>query len=105
MDEELTETLKRARKILADTSALLELEIDKLFDTEVEEDDKARIKDMKSMIQHLQHCWRQVLDIEAKSGLTAAGGYKPLDLEAARDEILGRLARLADRGQAQSVPG
>jgi len=92
--EELEDVLNRARKLLADISALLELEIDRLFAAEVDSDNKERIEKAKDMIRQTQKAMAMVLEIEAKAGLSMLADRNAMNLEAARDEILRRLARL-----------
>ena len=94
--EELQDVLNRARRILADTSALLELEIERLFETEIEVSDDEQMKRIKNLIAQAQKGVQQVLDIEAKAGLTVPVGGSALDLERAREEIMRRIARLVD---------
>ncbi len=94
--EEAEGLLNAARKLLADTSAMLELELDRLFEIEVDDTDKDRIKQINELIRSTQKAMQTVLDIELKYGLDVPGlGDGEIDLEAAREEILGRLARLA----------
>lgn len=92
--EELENVLNRARKLLADISAVLELEIDRLFGVEFDADDTEREKQIKALIAQTQRAWQTVIEIEAKHGLSAYDGRPELDLEAARAEILERLGRL-----------
>ena len=63
--EELQDVLNRARRILADTSALLELEIERLFATEVDVSDDEQLKRIKGLITQTQKGVQQILDIEA----------------------------------------
>lgn len=91
--EDLKEVLDRARRLLADISALLELECDRLFEIEVDPDDDTRIIRIKELIAQTQKAMQTVLDIEKKAGL-GQDGPPQLDLEGAREEILRRLARL-----------
>ena len=93
--EELENVLNRARKLLADLSAVLELEIDRLFGIEFDENDTDREKQIKTLIGQAQRAWQTVIDLEAKYGLSPYDGRSELDLEAARAEILERLGRLA----------
>ena len=93
--EELENTLNRARKLLADVSAVLELEIDRLFGVEFDEDDKEREKQVKALIAQTQKAWQTVIDLEAKYGLSPYDKQPELDLEAARAEILERIGRFA----------
>ncbi len=92
--EELENVLNRARKLLADLSAVLELEIDRLFGIEFDENDTEREKQIKTLIGQAQRAWQTVLDLEAKYGLSPYDNRTELDLEAARAEILERLGRL-----------
>ena len=101
--EELEDVLNRARRLLADISALLELEIERLFDTEIEPDDRVRIDNATDMIRQTQKAMATILEIEAKAGLSAMADRNAMDLEAARDEILRRLARLTPGKDAPGV--
>ena len=94
--EELQDVLNRARRILADTSALLELEIERLFETEVDVSDDEHLKRIKGLITQTQKGVQQILDIEAKAGLSVLVGGSALDLDKAREEILRRIARLVE---------
>ena len=93
--EELEDVLNRARKILADTTALLDLEIERYFDEEVEDKEEERIKRIQGLITQTQKGMQQIMDIELKTGLTQAA-ERELNLDDARREILRRIARLAD---------
>ena len=95
--EELENVLNRARKILADTAVLLDLEIERYFDEEVEESDEKRLKRLKELIAQTQKGMQQILDIEMKSGLTLLVGGRELDLDHAREEILRRIARITEQ--------
>ena len=92
-ESDLTETLTRARKLLADTSAFLELEIDRLCDVEID-DEPDQVKRMKDLVAQVQKGLQTVLDLEAKHGIRREAEHA-LNLEDARNEILRRLARLA----------
>lgn len=92
--EDLENTLNRARKLLADTSALLELEIDRLFDIEINPDDSVRLKEVTDLIKSTQKAMAMVMEIEMKHGLSAFDARPTLDLEAARAEILERFDSL-----------
>ncbi len=92
-EKDLTETLTRARKLLADTSAFLELETDRLYEVEIE-DEPGRIKQVRDLIAQVQKCMQTVLDLEIKHGVRREADGA-LNLEDARDEILRRLARIA----------
>jgi len=96
LTREIEDTLKSARRIFADVSAFLELEIDRLFEIEVNDLDRARAKAVQSLIRDNQKALMMVLEIEAKLGHdTGPRHQQMIDLEAARDEIEDRLARLA----------
>ncbi len=92
--EELEDVLNRARKILADTMALLDLEIERYFGEEIEETDEKRLTHIKSLITQTQKAMQQILDIETKAGLALLVGGRELDLDHAREEILRRIARI-----------
>jgi len=101
--EELETVLNRARKLLADTSALLELEIDRLFKAELDEDEGVRLKEVTDLIRQTQKAMAMVMEIEVKYGLSSFETRSELDLEAAREEILERFRRIrrqAVRGKA-----
>jgi hypothetical protein len=91
--EELENTLNRARKLLADTSALLELEIDRLFKSEIDPDESVRLKEVTDLIRNTQRAMAMVMEIEVKYGLSPFEARSQLDLEAAREEILERFRR------------
>ena len=95
--EELENVLNRARKILADTAALLDLEIERFFAEEVDESDEKRLKRLRELIAQTQKGMQQILDIEMKSGLTLLVGGRELDLDHAREEILRRIARFTEQ--------
>ncbi|MEM7422498.1 MAG: hypothetical protein AAF334_02185 [Pseudomonadota bacterium] len=92
--EELDNVLDRARRLLADLSAQLEHESDRLFGVELDEADEARIKTVRGLIAQVQKAMQTVIDIELKAGLSPSPGAGALDMEAAREEIIGRLSRL-----------
>ncbi len=92
--EELENTLNRARRLLADTMALLELENEKFFKTELEDDEKAHLDEVVKLIKQTQRAMQTVLDIEVKYGLSPLESGQQLDLEAAREEILERFDRI-----------
>ena len=101
--EELENVLNRARKILADTAALLELEIERYFDAEVEAKDEDRLNRIRKLITDTQKGMQQILDIELKSGLAHLVGGREMDLDRAREEILRRIARLTVREPASGI--
>ena len=91
--EDFNEILENACRILADTSAYLELKVEELLKIEAGTESAEDRKLLESQIKQTHAAWRQVLDIQAKSKRSTAY-HPPLDMEAAREEILGRLARL-----------
>lgn len=93
---ELEDVLAKTRRVLADVSTKLEAEIDRLdFAIEGEKDDKRQTA-LKEMSESARKTFRTVVDIEAKLGLSLyREGPETLDLEAARVEILDKLAILA----------
>lgn len=92
--EELENVLNRARKLLADISALLELEVDRLFEVELGEDEGVRLKAVTDLIRQTQKAMAMVMEIEVKYGLSPFEARAELDLEAAREEILERFRRI-----------
>ena len=94
---EIQGTLDNARMILANTSALLELETDRLFLERADETEQDRLKTINVLIRETQKAMMMVVDIEAKLLLRRVSADDPglIDLEAARREIESRLARLA----------
>ena len=93
--EELENTLNRARKLLADTLALLELENERFFKTELDTDEKAHLDTVMDLVKRTQKAMQTVIDIEVKYELSPHNARSQLDLEAARVEILDRLGRLS----------
>ncbi|MGF1503117.1 MAG: hypothetical protein ACFBSD_15010 [Paracoccaceae bacterium] len=94
--ETVDQTLDRARRIFADVAAFLELEIDRLFQSDVDPIDEARVDKVRDLIRQNQQALLKVLEIQQKLGRdTDAERRQMLDLEAARDEIARRLDRLA----------
>ena len=93
-DDALDTLLDDMRKLLADTRALLELELEQLKDHEFDPSDDKRTKSLKDFVAQLQRLLGQILDAQAKAAAHAVEARASLDLEAARAEILGRLARL-----------
>jgi hypothetical protein len=90
----LEETLARAQRLFADVAHFLETEIER--QTDAEPADEARIKSVKTLIQLNAQALLKVIEIESKLGHDiSALGHRALDLEAARDEIDRRLARVA----------
>ena len=95
--EELENILNQARKILADTMAVLELENEKFLKAELKQDDKVHLDEVMKMVKLTQQTMQTVTAIEDKYGLSAMEARQHLDLEAARAEILERIRRLARR--------
>ena len=93
--EELENTLNRARKLLADTLALLELENERFFKTELDTDEKAHLDTVMDLVKRTQKAMQTVIDIEVKYEISPHNARSQLDLEAARVEILDRLSRLS----------
>lgn len=97
--EELENTLNRARKALADTTAVLELEKERLFGAQIDPkslkgEDAIRYKAILGLLAQVQKAIQTVLDIEIKYGISPFEARQHLDLEAARAEILERIRRL-----------
>jgi len=93
--EGLKEVIQSLQKLLADSCALLELRIEKLTDAQSEAKDSAEEKAYDDVINNAKRRLQQTLDVRTKA-LAAGLGEQPLfDREAAKDEILRRLARLA----------
>ncbi len=92
--KDLEKVMENACKILADASAFLDEHIEHLKQMKAEETNKEQVDELKKLVQSLQTSWRQVLDLQAKTGWTPLG-VPALDLEAARAEIESRLNRYA----------
>lgn len=92
--EDAEDILENARTILADISAFLKSRRERLKGALADTEDEAEMKDLEDKLMQTQKSWRLVLDLQAKAGRACA--HAPaMDLEQARAEILGRLARLA----------
>ncbi len=94
-NEALENTLNCARKLLADTLALLELENERFFKIELDTDEKAHLDTVVDLVKRTQKAMQTVIDIEVKYGHSSCNYGSQLDLEAARVEILDRLGRLS----------
>ena len=95
-EQDLEETLASARRIFADVAAFLELEIDRLFALDVDED-AGRLTRVMDLIRQNQQALIKVLEMRHRLGReTARECHQMIDLEAARAEIESRLARLAE---------
>ncbi|MEM6621581.1 MAG: hypothetical protein AAF674_05080 [Pseudomonadota bacterium] len=91
--ERLESILIDARRILADAGALLELEIEALEKSSPLDDTATKhLENLKSVLTECRKSTTQVIDLEAKLCMHALSFGPPLDLEAARDEILSRFA-------------
>lgn len=91
--EHLEDVLIEARRILADTRAVLELEIEKLDDGDLDEKAEERLKNLKTTLGEARRSTTMVLELEAKLCVHALSLGPAIDLEAAREEILSRFAR------------
>lgn len=91
--EEMENVLNRARRLLADTMALLELENERFWKTELDSDEKAHLDTVMDLIKRVQRAMATVVEIETKYGLSPYEARANLDLEAAREEILERFRR------------
>lgn len=98
VDQGTNDVLSRARKILADATVLLELEIDRLFALESDPDDTKRLQSISDLIRQTQRAMTMVLQFEATTDAAPQGDDATLDLGAAHDEIMRRLDRIADTG-------
>lgn len=94
--EDLKDCLNRARKLLADTAAFLDMQMEHLCAQEIDTDlDKDGLKQIQALVNDVRRCMMIVLELQAKHGLPEKNPSAALNLEEARDEILRRLARLA----------
>ena len=92
--ERLEAVLIDARRLLADTRAALELQIERLKDGPLDDDAQAQLKGFETLLAQARKATTSVIDLEAKVCVHSLSLGPPLDLEAARYEILSRLARL-----------
>lgn len=91
----LEETLDGARRLFADLTAFLELEIEELGKTDTEALTEARMRSVTDLIRMSQKALTVVLEIKSKLARDLGASREDmLDLDAARDEIARRLARL-----------
>ena len=96
--EDFNDLLQKTRELLANTCAFLELRIETLSNEKAGANEPDEVKALDGLITDTRKCLQQAVDVRTKA-LAAGITDKPeLDLEAARDEILGRFARLSDRG-------
>lgn len=99
---DLDKTLDHAHRSLADTIALLDLEIEDLWKNQADVDDIKRYDKLRALVREANRVKAQVVEIQAKVGLENLDEKTALNLETARDEILRRLARLAaENGQGE----
>ncbi|MEM1161915.1 MAG: hypothetical protein AAGJ28_13355 [Pseudomonadota bacterium] len=103
--KDLEQTLDDARQLLGDSHALLQLENDRLFDEARAEDDRVRADKLSDQIGRVNKAIERIIEFDVKSGLNVLGERDAMNLEAARDEILGRLARIIAREPSEGVPG
>jgi phosphoribosyl-dephospho-CoA transferase len=103
--EDLERTIERARKTLADAAALMDLEIEELWNTETDVDDPKRYDRITSLIRQAHKAMSAITDIEKSTGLGRLADKDVLNLEEARAEILRRLAGIASDEAEGSVPG
>lgn len=91
--------LASARRLFERLAAALEAEIEDAEPLLDGEPDRERIKALQGLIRDTHRALLLVLELRVKlerRGPPSVDGA--LDLEAAREEIAGRLARLAERG-------
>ena len=103
-EEDLEKVLTRARRLLADISATLQLESDQLFSEQFDGTDEDRLAALKTQISQIQKAWDRVIDLEAKTGVTLVAKHPQLDLEAARGSAgCERFGELSGRGFAATT--
>lgn len=93
--DDLERTIERARRTLADAAALMDLEIEELWNTETDPDDPKRYDRITALIRQAHKAMSAITDIEKSTGLGRLAEKDALNLEEARAEILRRLAGLA----------
>ena len=88
-----------ARRLFARLARALDDEIERLSRLNTADPDEVRVKAVADLIRDTQRALMTVLDFENRLARRDPGEDDGvLDLEAARAEITGRLARLAQRG-------
>lgn len=102
---DLEQTLDHAHRSLADTIALLDLEIEALWTNEPDVEDIKRYDKLRALVREANRVKAQVIEIQAKVGLENLDEKTALNLEDARDEILRRLARLSADQDQGAIPG
>lgn len=91
--------LASARRLFVRAARALDGEIESLASSPNDEQDRDRIKRIEAVTREAQRALLVVLEFEAKLDRREPDEIDgALDLEAAREEITGRLARLAERG-------
>ena len=93
--KDFDEILQSTRKLLADTNAFLELKLEALSDAMSETNDSDDVKDLMSHIAETKKYLTVALDARNKALSHGFSCSPALDLEAAKDEVLRRLSRLA----------
>ena len=101
--DRIKSALDDSLKLLTKTSQMLDEQTDKIIEDKAIASDPAELKELKERLSSAIKAWQHVQEIRIKAGLVDPHAAGTLDLEAARNEILGRLDRLATRGEAQSV--
>lgn len=97
--------LDRAYRILGDTTALFEIEIERLMNLEVSLDEKGRYDLLQNLIKQAHAAIGKIDDIETKVHGRSLWGAAQMNLEDARAEIMRRFDRLAADGGAPGVSG
>ena len=100
---DVEKTMGRFLSSLADTAALLDLEVEELWKTGTDSADPKRYEQLKGLIREANKLKAQIAEIEAKSGTDKLDETNAMNLEAARAEILRRFARLAAAENADDV--
>ena len=102
--DDLERTIGNFHKSLADASALLSLEVERLWDEESGGEDPKRYDKLAALAKQGHRALQQIGEIESKLGLGRLDEKNALNLEEARAEILRRLACIAAVQKAGSVP-
>ncbi len=92
--KEFEEILQSTRKLLADTNAFLDLKLETLTDAVKQTDDPGDLKSLHDHITETKRCLALALDARGRALAAGFSDRPALDLEAAKDEVLRRLARL-----------
>lgn len=102
---DLEKTLGRFLSSLADTAALLDLEVEELWKAGTNSAEPKRYEQLKGLIREANKLKAQIAEIEAKSGSDKLDESQAMNLEDARAEIMRRFARLAAAEDAEAVSG